>query len=135
MALHSVSPDLLVPILTQPEDWALQHPSQHDQHRTAVPILTQPEDWALLQCALQADIKARVPILTQPEDWALRAGAGVGLGCGVSSNPHPARRLGATANMLNDLARLHPVPILTQPEDWALRLAYQTLVGRASEAL
>ena len=108
-----------VPILTQPEDWALQNrfereddwagSNPHPARRLGatknglsvillsnVPILTQPEDWALPKAVTNDGAGNIVPILTQPEDWALQWPPFPPANPPIGSNPHPARRLGAT---------------------------------------
>ena len=86
---------MVVPILTQSEDWALLNVLLEDVD-TVVPILTQSEDWALPADIANARGLADVPILTQSEDWALLLPTYQRRLPMVGSNPHPVRRLGAT---------------------------------------
>ena len=141
-AIAELKADILVPILTQSEDWALFHSkltnlqidssNPHPVRRLGailiafganvedfpVPILTQSEDWALSP-TLMSIYFIRVPILTQSEDWALLKTLKPErtLTC---SNPHPVRRLGAIIPDLTAIVNQIFVPILTQSEDWAL---------------
>ncbi len=62
-----------------------------------------------------------VPILTQPGGWALHYSVCKCQRSLKSSNPHPARRLGATPRIFAESAvQALAVPILTQPGGWAL---------------
>ena len=97
------------------------------------------------------DYLSQVPILTQPESWVLRGflfdrsvpplpgsnphparklGATrclLPLAHPPCSNPHPARKLGATRRHLEANYLLGTVPILTQPESWVLPKEFRAL--------
>ncbi len=85
-----------------------------------VPILTQSEDWALFKESGKTAQQVQVPILTQSEDWALwSSGDPWRRDKEFQSSPSPKTgRYAVFAALCAELATL--VPILTQSEDWAL---------------
>jgi len=87
---------LSVSILTHPEGWALHIIYVLAEYRKSVSILTHPEGWAL-QDVPPTDVTPReVSILTHPEGWALPR-ARLIINGATCFNPHPPRRVGATA--------------------------------------
>ena len=112
-----------VSILTHPEGWALRSSSRKDRAAVRVSILTHPEGWALPLAAGNMALIVEVSILTHPEGWALHTRGTnhrtepmfqssptpkggryikwmLSLPLVICFNPHPPRRVGATARML-----------------------------------
>ncbi len=85
-----------VPILTQPESQVLRHLADFGDC-SSVPILTQPESQVLLWREATGTECLKVPILTQPESQVLLEPYFSKLTLpDLRSNPHPARKPGAT---------------------------------------
>ena len=88
--------DIVVPILTQPESQVLRHLADFGDC-SSVPILTQPESQVLLWREATGTECLKVPILTQPESQVLLEPYFSKLTLpDLRSNPHPARKPGAT---------------------------------------
>ena len=118
-AIAELKADILVPILTQSEDWALLKICVFSRRDLAFQSSPSPKTGRYDDGFTAYPEQAKVPILTQSEDWALYSEDAKESPKYLRSNPHPVRRLGAMTVTLPNLTEWI-VPILTQSEDWAL---------------